>query len=54
MINKKDYFLVNNGTFIIVTAFLTVTLMLFLLKINDQSIIELAIEYYFNKNLSKI
>ncbi|MGC4128423.1 MAG: hypothetical protein QM564_02450 [Bergeyella sp.] len=54
MINKKDYFLVSNGILIIVITFLIVTLLLFLLKANDKSIIELTVEYYFKKNSSKI
>lgn len=44
--NKKNYFLVNYGLYIIIIISLSTLLLLFLLKIEDKSILEMAINYY--------
>lgn len=50
IINRKDYFLVNYGIYIIIIISFITLFSLYLLKINDKSILLLVIEYYSNKN----
>lgn len=47
-INKKNFFIVDKGIFIIIIIFLLVVLSLYFIKFNNQSIIERVYKYYLN------
>jgi len=53
ILDKKRHFLINHGIGLIFIVFIAVLLSLYLLKINEKSILEMVIDYYFNKKQLK-
>ena len=47
IIDRRKYFLINHGAIIICIISIATFFLLYLLKIDDKSVIEMVVDYYF-------
>ncbi len=48
-INRKNFFIVNYGLYIIIITSILIIIGLYLIKFDDQSILRSVYKYYINK-----
>lgn len=48
-IDRKNFFIVNNGLYIIIITAIVTILILYLIQFEEKSILESAFDYYLNR-----